>query len=368
MVDDSPGMLPRTALFANLPEAEHRALRESASRRQLASGDALVVEGETADALFVLVKGRVSVIKSAHGAEHMIHEIGDGEPIGEVSLFDGKGRSATVRALEPSAVVSIPFDVVKRAPTLMSRLGARVAERLRISSEDELQSAQHRAVMGELVVKVVTLLCFYALLLSALERFDVGTKSTTYISLPLIGLFGWGSWRFIRNTGYPLSEFGLGWPGLLMSLVESLALTPPFCAALVGLKWIAIHANPAWRSAPLFERRDWIARLSEPLVIKLMVVYLVSSVVQELIVRSALQASLEGFLVGKRARTITIFVCAAMFAVNHLHMSFEFAAAAFVPGVFWGWLFSRRRHIIGPVVSHFAVGAFVFFVLGISMP
>ncbi|MCA9584457.1 MAG: cyclic nucleotide-binding domain-containing protein, partial [Myxococcales bacterium] len=331
-------------------------------------GETLLQEGDDATELFVVVRGRVAVLKSAHGAEHMIHEIGAGEVVGEVSLFDGKGRSATVRALEPCKIVALPFDAVRAAPTLTSRLSARIAERLRISSEDELQSAQRRAVMGELVVKVVSLLCLYALLLSALERFDIGTKSTTYISLPLIGVFGWGSWRFIRNTGYPMAEFGLGVRGLVMSLVESVVLTPPFCAVLVGLKWIAIHAIGSWREAPLFERRDWLARLSEPAVIKLLVVYFVSSAVQELIVRSALQASLEGFLVGKRARATTIFVCAAMFAVNHLHMSFEFAAAAFIPGVLWGWMFSRRRHLIGPVLSHFAVGAFVFFVLGVRMP
>jgi membrane protease YdiL (CAAX protease family) len=36
--------------------------------------------------------------------------------------------------------------------------------------------------------------------------------------------------------------------------------------------------------------------------------------------------------------------------------------------VFWGWLFARRRNLAGPTLSHFVVGAFVFFVLGISLP
>jgi membrane protease YdiL (CAAX protease family) len=56
-----------------------------------------------------------------------------------------------------------------------------------------------------------------------------------------------------------------------------------------------------------------------------------------------------------------------MFSVNHLHMSFLFAALAFLPGIFWGILFNRQRHILGVTLSHFAIGAFVFFVLGVRL-
>lgn len=361
-------MLPRSPLFAHLADDEHRALLDAATRRTIAAGDTLVVEGEEARELFVVEEGRLGVFKETHGAAHLIHEIGPDEAVGEIPLFDGDARSATARALEETKVLVLPYEAVRRSPTLVKRLGATLAARLRVSSEDELHAAHHRAVMGELVVKVVTLLCAYTFLLAALDRFDLGARSSSVVSLPLIGLFGWGSWRFIRNTGRPLSAFGLGLRTLPLSVVESALFTAPFCAALVGLKWVVIRLYPPWRSAPLFERADWEARLTEPLVVKLLAVYLASCLVQELIVRSALQASLEEFLVGPRARGVTVLVCAAMFSVNHLHMSLEFAAAAFLPGVFWGVLFARRRNLAGPVLSHFAVGAFVFFVLGVSMP
>jgi hypothetical protein len=53
--------------------------------------------------------------------------------------------------------------------------------------------------------------------------------------------------------------------------------------------------------------------------------------------------------------------------VNHLHLSFAFAAAAFVPGLFWGWLFTRHRNLVGPTLSHVVVGTYVFFVMGVPM-
>ena len=362
--------LPDLVLFDGLTPAARAALERAATTRALLPGEVLFAEGEPSADLCCLVSGRLEVVKRVRGAraEHRIHEIPPGEPIGEIAFFDRRARSATVRALEPSVVLVLPFDVVAQSALLVTRLGERLASRLRVSSEDELELAQRRASMVMLIVKVITLLCGYALLLSALPGLDLGSTSTTYLSLPIIAAFGLGAWRFIRSTGYPLSEFGLGFRNLPSSLVEALVLTPFFCALLVMLKWIAMKVHAPWRELPLFERPDWREHLVEPLIVKLLIVYLVSSAVQELIVRSALQASLEEFLVGPRKRLVTLLVCALLFAVNHLHMSFVFAAFAFVPGIFWGWLFSRRRHLIGPVLSHFVVGAFVFFVLGGSLP
>ena len=92
-----------------------------------------------------------------------------------------------------------------------------------------------------------------------------------------------------------------------------------------------------------------------------------SSAVQELIVRGALQSSLESFLTGENSKRNAIIVSGLLFAVTHLHMSFLFAALVLLPGMFWGWLFARRRNLLGVTLSHIVVGAFVFFVLGIKL-
>ncbi len=357
------------SLFAGLPRAAVGAL-EGAPTRRLAAGEILVREGDPSTSLYCLVSGSLVVLKRIRDGvpEHAIHTLVPGEPIGEVGFFDRRARSATVRALEPSVVIEVPYDVVSAVPPLVTRLGERLAERLRGSSADEAASAQQRIATGMLVVKIIVLSCVYALLLAALPDIELGGKSTTYLSLPIIAAFGAGAWRFIRATRAPLVQFGLGLRHFVGSLLESALFTPAFCALLVGLKWIALRVHAPWHGYPLFERTDWVTALSAPTTQKLLAIYLASAAVQELIVRSALQASLEDLLLGPHARRTTILVCALMFSMNHLHMSFVFAAAAFVPGVFWGWLFSRRRNLIGPTLSHFVVGAFVFFVLGVSLP
>lgn len=362
--------LPDSPLFAGLTPAMRDTLERGATTRALMPGEVLYTEGELPGDLCYVVSGRLEVVKRVRGArvEHRIHEIPQGEPVGEIAFFDRCARSATVRAMEPSVVLVLPYGAVSGVAPLVTRLGERLASRLRISSEDELDLAQRRASMGLLIVKIITLLCSYALVLAALPGLNLASTSSTYLSLPIIGAFGFVAWRFIRSTGYPLSEFGLGLRNLPLSIVEAVVLTPPFCAFLTLLKWIAMKAHAPWRDLPLFERPDWKTHLLEPTIVKFLILYFVSSAVQELIVRSALQASLEEFLVGPRKREVVLVVCALMFAVNHLHMAFIFAVFAFVPGLFWGWLFSRRRHLVGPVLSHFVVGAFVFFVLGVSLP
>lgn len=361
--------LTRFPLFAGLPPAALLSL-ETLPVHALAPGALLVREGDRSTSLFCLVSGQLEVTKRVHGgaAQHRIHTLSPGEPVGEVSFFDRLPRSASVSALEPSVVVELPYERVAATPALVNRLGERLADRLRTSSVDEAEGAHQRIAMGMLVVKVITLLCGYALLLAVLPRFELGAANTTYLSLPMIAAFGVGAWRFIRATRTPLAYFGLGLRSFVTSLLESALLTPVFCALLVGLKWIALRVHEPWHGYPLFERTSWADVMSRPNITTLLVVYLVSSAVQELIVRSALQASLEEFLVGANAKRTTLFVCALMFSMNHLHMSFVFAAAAFVPGLFWGWLFARRRNLVGPVLSHFVVGAFVFFVLGVSLP
>ena len=109
---------------------------------------------------------------------------------------------------------------------------------------------------------------------------------------------------------------------------------------------------------------DIVNRLTEPDLRTWLGIYVASSVVQELIVRSALQSTLSAFLPGRSGTVRSIAVCALLFSVSHLHISLTFALAALVPGVFWGWLFHRRRHLIGPAISHVVVGGYVFFVLG----
>lgn len=358
------------ALVAGLSRRELAELDDVAAERRLSPGDLLVREGAQPEELYVLLSGSLEVLRcDRRGAEYVLGDIGPGGLVGELAVVEERPCSATVRATEPSRVLVLPAAAIRARPRLVTNIARAIAERLRAQSELSLEYMQERAAMGELLVKSMVLLCAYAVLLSATPwvRSTWPNVSTTVLSLPVIALFGAFSYRFIRATGWPLSRFGLGFKNALGSILEAAVLTPVFAVVLIGVKWLMVRVVPAYRGLPTIEHTDVLARLADPEIRWLLVMYGASALVQELIVRCALQASLEDFLAGRGRATTPILVAALMFSITHLHMSFLFAALAFLPGVFWGWLFHRRRHLVGVTLSHFAIGAFVFFVLGVRL-
>jgi membrane protease YdiL (CAAX protease family) len=361
----------RTELFASLEESDLQALQALAIRRELPRDTILTAEGERVSALTILTTGSAAVFKREklhRDREHRVGSIGPGEVVGELSLIDRQPASATVRTAEPCVAYAIPFEAIDRSPhaeKLVGHLARVVSRRMRKEVDASLETAQRRAAVGGFLVNVLFLLCGYTLVLSSLPVFEPRLEwDVALLSFPLQLVFGVGAWRFIRATGYPLRDFGIGLRSAVGSLVESVLFTIPLLGAVTGLKWAILIATPALANAPLIEHVDVAARLQDPHVQTWLAIYGFSCLVQELIVRGALQSSLEMFLVGEGRVWRAVVVSALIFAVNHLHLSLTFALAAFVPGLFWGWLFARRRNLLGPTISHIVVGSYVFFILG----
>ena len=125
-----------TTLFASLDDRSLAAITEAGKDLDLRRGDVLFREGDTPDELFVVVSGRIAIAnKSIDGRESMVALMEEGDLFGEMGLFDGRGRSAEARALEPSVVTAIPYGPVRGLyeddPMLLWRVVAMLAGRLR---------------------------------------------------------------------------------------------------------------------------------------------------------------------------------------------------------------------------------------------
>lgn len=376
-------------LFARMKPAHREPLRRVSKLREFKVGEALLTEGTLTDNVYVLARGRARVARRDDHADedHEVAEVEAGAVLGEMSIFDDLPTTASVIALEPCSVWEIPFaalrpggvlvaataphavDLAKAYDDLVSSMARAMAARLREQSTADLLRARERAAMGLFVVDVLVLLAGYAVLLAGLPSVKGSLPgSTSYLSLPLIGLFAYGGVRFIRRTGLPLASFGLGLKHSFGSLVLAVLATPLLLAAITGVKFVALRVNEPWRGMPLFEHTDLMQRFRDPAIQQLVFIYAVSSFVQELIVRCALQSGLMLFLRGKGATLRAVLVAALLFAVTHLHMSFVFALFAFLPGVAWGLLYAKRPNVLGVTLSHVVTGVFVFFVLGTNLP
>lgn len=94
--DDRP---IRTPLFSDLTSDELVAVMNGMTLRTFDPGDVVLTEGEPGDSLFVLTTGRVKAfVKDATGKSRPVRTMEEGAFFGEISILEGKPRSATVTA------------------------------------------------------------------------------------------------------------------------------------------------------------------------------------------------------------------------------------------------------------------------------
>lgn len=102
-------------LFRELDPAELGQIEQAAAPRRIRRGDVLFREGDVPNDLFVVVDGRIAISnKSPDGRESMVALMERGDLFGEMPLFDGRNRSAEARALEPSELLAIPYEPVRK--------------------------------------------------------------------------------------------------------------------------------------------------------------------------------------------------------------------------------------------------------------
>jgi CRP/FNR family cyclic AMP-dependent transcriptional regulator len=123
----STAVLKSVPLFASLAPEELQALGSMIMRRSAPRGSAIVREGEAADALFVVVTGRVKVmVGESDGKETILSILGAGEFFGEMGLIDDNPRSATVLAVEPCELLVITRRDFRRCLVENARLAMAV--------------------------------------------------------------------------------------------------------------------------------------------------------------------------------------------------------------------------------------------------
>jgi hypothetical protein len=93
--------------------------------------------------------------------------------------------------------------------------------------------------------------------------------------------------------------------------------------------------------------------------------YSLFCILQEIILRSALQHSLIHFLTGRFAKTRIIATTTLIAAATHLHLkSLAFPLLIIVPNIFWCLLYDKHRSLLCVSVSHILIGVWALFILG----
>jgi len=100
-------------------------------------------EHDEADSMFVLEAGKVDVLKSWRGQQHLLRTLKEGDCFGEIALMDLCPRSASVRAAEDCTALRVSagnlYQVyardLKQFALIQMNMGREVCRRLRDSDE-----------------------------------------------------------------------------------------------------------------------------------------------------------------------------------------------------------------------------------------
>lgn len=100
------------------------------------NGEIIVKEGSISREIYIIQSGKVQVGKSRGSTEVVLATLREGEVFGEMSLFDGQPRSATVRALGEARVLVIDHEMFLRkvrsdpsiALSILRQMGMRIRE------------------------------------------------------------------------------------------------------------------------------------------------------------------------------------------------------------------------------------------------
>jgi CRP/FNR family transcriptional regulator, cyclic AMP receptor protein len=126
-VTDVASTLGRSALFRSLDDAERSRLAAACGSRSYGAGQLVLMPGDEGSFLYVVASGEVAVsVVGAGGREVLLAVLGADETFGELSVIDGLGRGATVRARKAAVVVTVPrarvHDLVATRPAVAQAL------------------------------------------------------------------------------------------------------------------------------------------------------------------------------------------------------------------------------------------------------
>jgi CRP/FNR family transcriptional regulator, cyclic AMP receptor protein len=134
-------ILARTDFFADADPEALEAIALAGHELHLIRGDVLFNEGDPPDALYLVLRGRlaIAIANPIDRRESVVALMEHGDLFGEMGMLDDGPRSAMARALEPTTVLSVPYDHVLKLfednPKLLWNVTRLLAQRIRTTDE-----------------------------------------------------------------------------------------------------------------------------------------------------------------------------------------------------------------------------------------
>lgn len=139
-MDDVVNVLGKAPLFDAIDEEDTKALLAITAEVKLGRGQTLFAEGDAGDRLYVILEGKVKLIRTApDGRENLLSVQGPGEMFGELSLFDPRARTSSAIAVTDVRLAGLGHDDLRpwiaNRPEVAVHLLRALAQRLRRTND-----------------------------------------------------------------------------------------------------------------------------------------------------------------------------------------------------------------------------------------
>ena len=110
-VSEEVTLLSKCALLRHLPAEQIEPLLDRVQQRTVGAGEIVFRTGDPGDALYIVAHGVVEVLADDQRTRA---ELGDGQAFGEMALLSGGTRTATIRAMTDTQLLTIGKDDFER--------------------------------------------------------------------------------------------------------------------------------------------------------------------------------------------------------------------------------------------------------------
>jgi CRP/FNR family cyclic AMP-dependent transcriptional regulator len=156
-------LLKGVDLFSALDDAQLDTLASMIIEKGYKKAEIILMEDDdSSQSLFIIAKGEVKVVLTAEdGREAILASLKEGDFFGEMSLLDGEPRSATVRAVEDSRLLTIRREdflaAMRKQPDLALTLLGEMSRRQRKSNR-QISSLALMRVYGRVAAALLQLM------------------------------------------------------------------------------------------------------------------------------------------------------------------------------------------------------------------